>query len=233
MALPVISVPEFTTKIPSSGKEIKYRPFLVKEEKILLMALEGGDMGEMVNAMENLVTSCVHSSVDVKKLATFDMEHIFLRLRAKSVGEMIELNLPHKEDHQCKAKTPYKLDIESIGVKGDISDGKIMITDSVGVKMRYPSYQDVKIMGSDTSTESAFDLVAQCMEYVFDQNEVYDDVSLPEKKEWIESLNKTQFQKLTDFFENMPKVSHEITWTCSSCGSEDRIVLEGLNSFFT
>ena len=232
MALPLLVTPEFTTAIPSTGKEIRYRPFLVKEEKILLMAMEGKDQKEISNAVMKLLENCIVSKdVQVTKLTTFDIEYLFLKLRGKSVGEVVELNLGHMNNNKCEEKTPIQLNLDEIKVTGKISDGKIMITKDVGVKMRYPSLKD--IIGTDLEDdESGYNLVQKCVEYVFDKDEVYSDFSEKEMKDWIESLGQEQFKKMADFLQKMPKLSHKVKWKCKACGEEESLTLEGLQSFF-
>lgn len=232
MALPSISTPEFQTTIPSTGENITYRPFLVKEEKILLMAMEGGDAVEMSNAMLNILKSCILSEVDVEKLATFDIEYLFLTLRSKSVGEVITLNINHTTETECKHLSEVKVSIDDIKVEGEISDGKIMLTDSIGIKLRYPKMSDLKDV-STADSETMFKMVRKCIEYIFDKEDVYSDFTEEELETWIDGLNQTQFGTITKFFENTPKLSHTVEWTCEKCKEKDSIKLEGLQSFFT
>jgi hypothetical protein len=231
MALPSLSVPEFFANIPSTGEEIKYRPFLVKEEKILLMALEGRDQKEISESIVKLLESCILTKIDIKKLATFDIEYLFLKLRGKSVGEIIEIKATH-ENSECKEVTPVVVNLDDITVKGEMNEGKIMITDKIGVKMRYPGMKDV-INVNTADKSSMFNLVSKCVEYIFDENEVYNEFTEKEIVEWIEKLNQSQFKKISEFFENIPKLSHEIKWKCKACGKEDKMLVEGLQSFFT
>jgi hypothetical protein len=233
MSLPQLTSPEFVTEIPSTGKEIKYRPFLVKEEKILLMALEGGDDKEISRAIMNILSSCIIDDVDLNSLATFDIEYLFLKLRAKSVGEVIELVLSHpKKDIECDHKTEVDINIDDIKVIGDISDGKIQINDSIGLKLRYAGLKDIDDLNG-TDTDQLYDVVVNCVEYIYDTENVYDDFTKDEMSEWLGQLSTSQFKKITDFFENAPKLSHVVEWTCPKCGKKERIVLEGLQSFFT
>ena len=230
MGLPSIATPQFSTKIPSTGQEIEYRPFLVKEEKILLMALEGGDQKEIARATQNIIESCVITDIDVNKLATFDVEHLFLKLRGKSVGELVELKIGHS-DGECEHKTEVQINLDDIEVTGDISDGKIMLDDDIGVKMRYPGIADVSQL-DEQNIEAMFDVINNCIEYVYDKDNVYNDFSKKEIKDWTETLSQKQFEKITEFFQNIPKLSYKVEWTCSKCGEKDSITLEGLQSFF-
>ena len=230
MGLPSLATPTFTTVVPSTGQEIQYRPFLVKEEKVLLMAIEGGEQNEIARATENIIKSCVLTDIDTSKLATFDFEHVFLQLRGKSVGEIVELKVGHT-DGECDHKTPVAVNLEDIKVTGEIKDGKIMVTDDIGVKMRYPNMSDVYHM--ENTNESLFKLINSCIEYVFDQDNVYNEFSEKELEEWVNGLNQNQFQKIGEFFENIPKLTHDIEWTCEKCAKTDKITVEGLQSFFT
>jgi len=232
MDLPSLSAPEFTTTLPSTGQEIKYRPFLVKEEKILLMALEGEDTKEINNAILKILGNCILSDVDVNKFSTFDVEYIFLRLRGKSVGEKIELKIGHSHD-RCAHRTEIEIDLDEIQLVGEVKDGKTMLTNDIGVKLRYPALEDIKAGPKQDAADAMYNMITNCIEYIYDADEVYAGFTEKEIQEWIGTLNSSQFKKITEFFEVMPKLSHTIKWTCPECGEEDTIVLEGLDSFFT
>lgn len=232
MALPSLSAPEFITTVPSTGEEIKYRPFLVKEEKILLMALEGNDQKERTNAIMKILSNCVLSNVDIKKLATFDIEYLFLKLRGKSVGEVIEIKVGHTNpDNPCKHRTELEINIDEIQVVGDKPNDKIQLDESIGVKLRFAGMNDI----SDVDTESSSDLfkmIAGCIEYVYDQENVYGEFSQKEMETWLEQLSSEQFAKITAFFNDSPKLQHVVKWKCPECGEEDEMTLEGLAAFF-
>jgi len=232
MALPSLSAPEFITTVPSTGEEIKYRPFLVKEEKILLMALEGNDQNEITNAIMKILSNCVLSNVDIKKLATFDIEYLFLKLRGKSVGEVIEIKVGHTNpDNPCKHRTELEINIDEIQVVGDKPNDKIQLDESIGVKLRFAGMNDI----SDVDTESSSDLfkmIAGCIEYVYDQENVYGEFSQKEMETWLEQLSSEQFAKITAFFNDSPKLQHVVKWKCPECGEEDEMTLEGLAAFF-
>jgi len=232
MSLPQLTAPEFVTKVPSTGKEIKYRPFLVREEKILLMALEGGDEKEIGNAIINILSSCIISEINLDTLATFDVEYLFLKLRSKSVGEVIELKLAHSDkETECKHRTDVVINIDDIKVSDNVSDGKIDLTSELGIKLRYAGMKDVNSLDAN-STSQLFELVVSCVEYIYDASEVYDDFTRDEMSKWLEQLDTAQFKMITDFFQAAPKLSHTIEWTCPECGEKDEIVLEGMQSFF-
>lgn len=230
MALPSLTAPEFFTKIPSTGQEIKYRPFLVKEEKILLMALEGNDQNEITNAIITILNNCLQEGVDLTKLATFDVEYLFLKLRGKSVGEVIELRMSHK-DGECKHRTDVEVNIDDINVTEGRPENKIHLTGDVGIKLRYAGINDIKGLDTDSS-EDMFNLIIDCVEFIYDNENVYSDFTKKEMADWLEQLSSEQFKKITEFFENSPKLSHEIEWTCKECGKDDSLKLEGLTSFF-
>lgn len=232
MALPSISTPEFTTKIPSNGKLISYRPFLVKEEKILLMAMEGKDDKEIENAITQLLTNCILTEgVDVSKLATFDIEYLFLKLRAKSIGETIEVKVGHTEG-DCDHKTDVSIKIDDIEVVGGTTNTKIPITDEIGVVMKYPTIKDVT--GIDFgNAQSMMDMIVSCVDYVYDSESVYKDFTRDEMREWIDGLEQSQFAKMGEFLAAIPKLSYTIDWTCKKCKKKDSVTIEGLQSFFT
>lgn len=234
MSLPQIVSPEFSAEIPSTKQKIKFRPFLVREEKILLMASESNDPIDMQNAVESILSNCIIDNVDVSKLATFDIEYLFLKLRGKSVGEEIELLLKHTKKTDCDHVTNFKINVDNIKVVGKIGDGKIMLDDKFGVKLKYPSFKEVSKLSEDNSnSEIIFKTVALLIEYVYDKEMVYNEFSEKEMSDWIMTLNQSQFSKITKWLEDMPKLSQKIEWTCSKCGEKDTIVLEGLQSFFT
>ena len=231
MALPSIATPEFKTTIPSTGQKITYRPFLVKEEKILLMAMEGNDQKEIEHAIKKILTNCILDDVDVDSLAMFDMEFLFLQLRGKSVGEVIELAVTHLEG-ECKHRTDIKVNIDDIKLSNIEQEKKIMLTDDVGVMMKYPTMKEAMSVEGENA-EAVFEILAKSIDYVFDMENVYNEFSEEELVEWINGLNQTQFQKILTFFESMPKLSYEVSWKCKECGEDDTITLEGIQSFFT
>ena len=234
MSLPQLVSPEFTTEIPSTKQKIKFRPFLVKEEKILLIASEGNDPAEMQRAVKSILSNCILTKINVSNLATFDLEYLFLKLRGKSVGEEIELLMKHSSKSECKHQTTVKMNLDDIKIVGKVSDGKIMLDDKIGVKLKYPTFDEVaKMSENQSNTEIIYKTMAMLIEYVYTEEEVYNDFTDEEMEEWITKLNQKQFAKITDFLANMPKLSQKVEWTCSKCGEKDTVVLEGLQAFFT
>ena len=242
MALPSIVTPEYNITIPSTGQEIKYRPFLVKEEKLLLMAGEGESQEEQILAIAKVLADCIITpDIDVGSLAPFDMEYLFMRLRAKSVGENIKLNLKHldvdsptgKLESSCQHVTEYDLNIEDIKIPGPIPETKLQLTDTIGAKLRFPTFQDLAVADDNMNTARLFEMITDCIEYIYDEQEVYNEFTKEEMAAWIENLNTDQFKKLSDFFEEMPKLQHDLKWKCKECGKTDSIHMEGMQSFFT
>lgn len=232
--LPILTTPEYTTRIPSTKEEIRYRPFLVREEKILYMALEGKEKKEIFSAIVQILNSCILSKgIVVENLASFDIEFLFLQLRAKSVGEIIQLKVTHP-DGECKHPTDIELNISDIevlwGEEGD--NTKIMLDDSLGVMMRYPKVDFIKEQPTASDMNNTFALIIKCIEFVFDKEEVYNDFTPEEMNTFLESMSKTQFEKILRFFSAMPKLKHTIEFNCSACKKTDSVVLEGLQSFF-
>jgi hypothetical protein len=234
MALPKLVTPEHETTIPSTKEPVKFRPFLVKEEKILYMALESGEAVDIKNAILQIMDSCIITpGVDVNKFTTYDVEYIFVKLRSKSVGEIVDINLKHINS-ECKHQTPYKLNLDTVKIKFDENHSNlIQVTDKIGIKMKSPSLNDVlSLSNSSDMVDNVFKLLLKSVECIFDEDTVYDDFTEKEIEEFMESLTQEQFIKVQNFYNTMPKLSHEITWKCKECSESETIKLEGLQSFF-
>jgi len=235
MALPKNIRPEYSTAIPSTGKRIKYQPFSVKEEKVLVLAAEGNDPDEITNAITNVLQACVTSPVDfkVEELALFDIEYLFLKTRAKSAGEKIKVNLTDPNDTTFSAE--HEINIDKIGVVKDKDHTDLIeLSDTIAVKMRYPDIsffnEGVNLDGiSETTT-----MVARCIKQIVIGEEVYDstDMSSDEVIEWLEGLTTEQFTKISKFFSTMPKLSHSVTMKNTKTDTEFTVKLEGLADFF-
>jgi|TARA_R100000479_G_C6374224_1_gene198350 hypothetical protein len=234
MALPLLNTPEFETNLPSTGQTIKFRPFLVKEEKILFMALQGGDTKEMANAVNNILGACVlNEGFDTSKLALFDIEYLFLKLRGKSVGEQIDLKVRHTNS-DCNHATEVSINIDEVNVifPEDYTD-RIQLTDQVGVQMRAPGLKQTSgATNNDMSFENVLNLICDCVVCIYDQDNVYESFTKEEIVQFIEGLNQQQFAKVQEFFVNTPKLKHTISWKCPKCGEDDQVTIEGLNNFF-
>ena len=237
MPLPKISTPTYDLVLPSNGKKIKYRPFLVREEKVLILALESQDIKQISNAVKSTLKSCVQTrGVKIDDLPTFDIEYIFLNVRAKSVGESLDLVITCPDDNETTVNAQiYTDDIEV--VKDPEHDNEVPLDAKLTLKMKYPSMdQFIKNnfdVGDVTSNE-AFDIVASCIDTIYDDSDVWSasDCTKKELVEWVGDLNTAQFKEVEKFFDTMPKLSHTIKVTNPKTKVESEVTLEGLASFF-
>ena len=233
MPLPTIATPTFELKLPSSGKKITYRPFLVKEEKVLILALETGDTKDITRAIKDTLKACVKTrGVKIDQLPTFDIEYLFLNIRAKSVGETVKVLVTCPDD--METQVPVEIDIESIQVqKSDDHTVDIEIDDQYKLRMKYPSLEQfVNNNFTFTEEDDVFAMVATCVDLVYDEETAYDDFTEKEMIKFLEQFNSSQFRRIESFFDTMPKLSHTITVTNPNTGVENEVVLEGLSSFF-
>ena len=238
MPLPKIATPTYELVIPSSKKKIKYRPFLVKEEKVLILAMESEDTNQIANAVKNVISSCILSrGIKVEKLSTFDIEYLFLNIRGKSVGEQIEVMVTCPDDK--KTKVPTSINIDSIKVQIDDKHSRdIVLDDQYTLRMKYPSLDEfIKNNFSnvgDINVDDTFDLIASCIEQVYSEEESFaaSDCTKKELSQFLEQLNSSQFKMIETFFDTMPKLSHTVKVINPNTGVENEIILEGLQSFF-
>ncbi|MEC7875646.1 MAG: baseplate protein [Pseudomonadota bacterium] len=236
MALPVVSNPTYELKLHSVDHKIKYRPFLVKEEKILLTALEGGLTEDIVRATKEIISNCcLDDSIDVQKLPAFDIELFFLNLRARSVGETVEIQMACQKTKDCEGETPVKVNLEKIGleINKDHTD-EIKLTNKIKVKLKYPDIDRMTRPPEESQMDSIFEITKACIESIWEDDEIHDirDYTEQELEDFIMSLNQQQFGKLIGYFNTMPKLKHKVEFTCPTCGSKQESVLEGLQSFF-
>lgn len=235
MALPKQSAPIYNTVVPSTEEKIKFRPFLVKEEKSLLLAQQSEDVNVMIDTIKEVLKDCVHSNIDVNKLAIFDIEYIISQIRAKSVGEVSELIFPCDVCDDPKARVKIEFDLTKLKVtKNPNHNKKISLFDNVGVVMRYPTINSVKkLNNSDMSIDELFSLIVDSIEYVYDGNEIYytKEQTTEEVIEFINNLTQEQFGKIQEFYETMPKLRQEVSYTCPLCGRNHNKYLEGIESF--
>lgn len=227
MALPTLSVPTFDVEIYSTKQKVKMRPFLVKEEKLLILAAESNQRSDMIRAMQEVINSCSSGNIDAEKLPFFDLQNIFIKLRSQSIGKESEFNLICGE---CGHKTPTTLDLENIDLRTSPNHtNKIMLTDDIGVVMKYPT-AEVLI----NENQPVFDLVVSCVDKVFTTDEIHDaaDQSYEEICEFIDGLTSDQFDKIVEFFETAPKILHTIEYTCPNCQTENTVVVDGVENFF-
>jgi hypothetical protein len=244
MALPRVASPTYELTIPSSGEKVSYRPFLVKEEKTLLMAMEARDNLAMTKAMQDIITSCTDGEVDLKSLASFDIEYFFLQLRGRSIGEVLTIN-PHRPENFKCCKEAKEEDICEVNINIDdivldtksIKSSKIKITKDIGLKLKFPQLETVQkyaTEGEDIDAENVFKLIIDCIEYIWDGDEIYKakDSTKKELNDFIESLSSSQFVNVREFFESMPRLSHTIDWECGKCKKSTPVIIEGIDSFF-
>ena len=235
MALPKISVPKYKLKLPSDGRPVNFRPFLVKEEKILLLATESGDQSNIVSAIKDIIKECTDIT-DVEKLATFDIEFVFLQIRTKSVGESVDVSVTWPDDEETTVSISIPLDeIKVKQTRGHKKDLKI--SDDIAITMGYPSLETFVSMNfgeEGQGVDQVFDMAASCVESISDANQVYDCSSIPKSEliEFFDQMNSKQFMMIQEFFEKMPKLSHTVKVTNPNTGVENDVVLEGLASFF-
>tara|TARA_B100001989_G_scaffold19363_1_gene11879 strand:- start:35 stop:751 length:717 start_codon:yes stop_codon:yes gene_type:complete len=237
MPLPKISTPTYELTLPSSNRKIKYRPFLVKEEKILIIALESQDQKQIANAIKSILASCILTKgTKVEKLSTFDIEYLFLNVRGKSVGEQIEVMVTCPDDGTTQV--PMSINIDSIKVKKSKSHKTdIKLDDVYTLKMRYPSLDEFiksNFAMDKMEVDDTFDLIASCIDQVYSEEESWtqEDCTQKELSEFLEQLNSAQFKEIEEFFNTMPKLSHTVKVKNPNTGVENEILLEGLQNFF-
>ena len=234
MALPKLNAPVFELILPSSGETIKYRPFLVKEEKILLIAQQSGEYRDIINSVVSIINNCVIDDIDAEKLPMFDIEYIFLNLRSKSVGNVAEISLKDPDDEKVYT---VEVDLDKVEiVRGEELDSKIALSDEIGVIMKYPSMKDMMQFTNlnDTSNaDNAFNIIMSSIEKVYDTDNVYEaaDYTKEELEEFVMSLSSRQFQLIQEYFNNAPKISKKVDYVRDD-GTIKEVLLEGLNDFF-
>lgn len=228
MALPVIKTPTYELVIPSTGQKVTYRPFLVKEEKILMVAAESEDRKEISNAMKQIVTSCVEDKIDVNNLATFDLEYIFVNLRSRSVGETVDITV---KCESCEEENKARIDFSNIEVtKQGKGSNKVEITESMGIVMKYPGIDDV----SSIEKADPVGVIKGCIDYIYDEKQVYkaSEASDSELDDFVNSLGYKEMEKIKQFFDGMPKIVKKVKFTCSSCKKKNTMNIEGFDNFF-
>ena len=238
MPLPKISTPIHELELPSTGQKIKYRPFLVREEKVLVIALESEDTKQITSAIKNVIKNCIETKgIKVESLPTFDIEYLFLNIRGKSVGEEIEVNVICPDDEETMV--PVNVLVDDIKVQKDPEhNNRIKVDDNVMMEMKYPSLdQFIKNnfdLSANNTMDQSFDLVASCIDKIYTEDEVWSsaDVTKKELIEFLDQMNSVQFKQIETFFETMPKLSHTIKVKNPKTEVESEVVLEGLASFF-
>jgi hypothetical protein len=240
--LPKIDVPVYEIKLPSNGESVKFRPFTVKEEKLFLMAYESDDAKYSVDTILQVLNNCIVNDIEIKNLPTFDIEYLFLHLRARSVGEVVKLKYrcnnevgTEEEPKKCNNSVEIDLNVLEIEpIKEPNHSNKIEITENLGIVMKYPK---INLIKDNTDVEEftvVLELIINCIDYIYDENNVYyaKDSSKEELTEFLDSLQTKDLEKIRNFFDTMPKLKKKIDFGCNKCGYKENIELEGLQSFF-
>jgi hypothetical protein len=240
MALPVMNTPTYSLVIPSSKKVVKYRPFLVKEEKSLLIAQQSEDLTVMVDTLKSVIKSCVIDKIDVDSLASFDIEYMFTQIRGKSVGEIIELMFPCDLDHgeeNEKARVKISIDLTQLEVEvPEEHTNKIELFADVGVVMKYPSINVMQRLEGleENDIDKVFSVIADCIDFIYQGDEIFyaKEQNEEELLQFLNNLTSEQFIKVQAFFSTMPRIKKQVEYKCPVCSREHKKVLEGMQSFF-
>jgi len=233
MTLPKLNTPKYELDVPSTGEKIKYRPWLIKEQKILLIAQSSEENKEIESAFANIVKECTFGKVDPYENPLFDIEYIFLQLRAKSVGQKVKLNLLCPDDE--KTRVEHEIDLGDIAVQmPDNHTNVIQITDDISMVMRYPRLSDMAGFTDKGKIKQIFDMVRQCVVEIHDGETIHNKVDIPDKEldEFIDNMDQSSFELVSKFFETMPKLIHEVSVTNPNTKKKNKIAIEGLQSFF-
>lgn len=236
MALPKQILPTYSTKLPSTGEEVKFKPFTTKNEKALLLAQESEELDVMIDTLIDVLKDCIITKLDYDKLAIFDIEYLFLQIRCRSVGEIAELIFSCDACTDEKAKMKVSFDLNKVNVEFDKTHTKrIVLFDEVGVLMKYPTYKTLnKINENKTEGEIEFDLILECIDYIFNGNEIHklEDESPQEVIDFFDGLTKPNFQKIYQFFDTMPKLVQRVKFNCPVCDKTHNKIMEGIEYFF-
>jgi hypothetical protein len=233
MALPKIATPTYELTVPSNKDTLKYRPFLVKEEKILLLANEADDADEMMSAVKQIINNCTFEGIDVDGLALFDLEYLFLKIRSKSVGEIVKLKLPCDDDEETLVDVTVNLDDVEVDFNKEHTN-QIQLTDEICLIMNYPQYEFLNTPTTGSETAFVFKLIKRCISSIVEGDTVIERADFTDKEldEFLESLTTQHFQKLQEFFETMPRIRHEVKFKNPNTKKQTKITLEGMQSFF-
>ena len=236
MALPVVNSSRYTTILPSTGEQIEYRPYNVKEEKLLMIALESKDQKMIIRTLKDIIEDCVYEKLDMNHFTLFDFEKMFLALRSKSVGEIVDLELKCL-DETCNSVTPVRVNLEEINLTDLPESNTVIIDKDIGVTLRYPGIMDIEKYDEShlAKAEGAFDLVIDCIDTIFDDDGVYDTKDEPREsvEAFVNNLTAPQFKLISAFFETVPTLTHDIEYKCIKCSKENKVELKGLQSVFT
>jgi hypothetical protein len=241
--LPKLDIPIYETQLISNGQTVRYRPFLVKEQKLFLMAAESDDPKDTINAIKQVLRNCVLDDIDIENMATFDIEYLFLQLRARSIGEVVNLrfncnNTVTEKGEEQKCGNLVKIDVNVLDVnpiKSENHSNKIQITEKIGVVLKYPTFGSIDFAGLDTQDmQQILNVIVSCIDFIYDDEQVYyaKDTKKEELVEFIENMKQTDLEKISSFFTSLPKLKKEIHFHCDKCNYEEDITLEGVQSFF-
>lgn len=243
--LPKVDVPIYELELPLSKKRVKFRPFLVKEEKILLMAVESDDEKAALLAIKQIISNCcLEQDFDINKLPVVDLEYFFLNLRARSVGEVVNLqykcnnNVKNEENKEVKCNHVVPIDINLLNIKPEMNadhSDKIQLSEKLGIVMKYPTFDNIEKADSNKGQiETIMELITECIDCVYDEDSVYYTKDVPKKEveDFVENLSQDHFKKIQKFFDTLPKIKQNVNFKCNKCGYEENIDIEGIQNFF-
>jgi len=238
MTLPTLDQPTYELTLPSTKERIRYRPFLVKEEKILLMAQEGDDIGEQIESIKQIIRNCIISgNVRIETLSTFDIELLFIKIRSKSVGNFVELQYKHEcsAENNEECQIPFRVDLDNVYIENqDNHTNKIELTDTVGIFMKYPDFKLLHKITTMDNFEEMLTVITKCIDVIYMGEETYSpsDYSDEEMLNFLENLSQEQFLKVSEFFDTMPQTAYDVEIKCKKCGYENKMMLKGISDFF-
>ena len=242
--LPKIDVPIYNVKLLSTGKSLRFRPFTVKEEKLFLMANEGEDLTTIVDTIKQILNNCILDEFQVDSLPLFDIEHLFLNIRARSIGEVVNLKykcnndvLDEETKEEKKCNNVVQIDLNVLDIQPEKQEGhttKIEITEKLGIIMKYPNFETLKKFKDVSEADSIIKMAVNCIDYVYDADKIYyaKDSQEEDLIEFIESMQSKDLEKIKNFFDTMPKIKKDVDFKCNKCGHEEKIEVEGIQNFF-
>ena len=242
--LPKIDVPIYNVKLLSTGKSLRFRPFTVKEEKLFLMANENEDLNSVVDTIKQILNNCILDEFDIDSLPLFDIEHLFLNIRARSIGEVVNLKykcnndvLDEETKEEKKCNNVVQIDLNVLDIQPEKQEGhttKIEITEKLGIIMKYPNFETLKKFKDVSEADSIIKMAVNCIDYVYDADKIYyaKDSQEEDLIEFIESMQSKDLEKIKTFFDTMPKVKKDVDFKCNKCGHEEKIEVEGIQNFF-
>jgi DNA-directed RNA polymerase subunit M/transcription elongation factor TFIIS len=242
--LPKIDVPIYNVKLLSTGKNLRFRPFTVKEEKLFLMANESEELNNIIDTIKQILNNCILDEFDIDSLPLFDIEHLFLNIRARSIGEVVNLKykcnndvLDEETKEEKKCNNVVQIDLNVLDIQPKKQEGhtnKIEITEKLGVVMKYPNFETLKKFKDVEEADSIIKMTVSCIEYVYDADKIYyaKDTTEEELVEFVESMQSKDLERIKNFFDTMPKIKKDVDFKCNKCGHEEKIEIEGIQNFF-